>query len=237
MSRFKSALLAATILLGAGGIAFAQPKPTYDPAQLPAITGKVAQYLLGPRGDVDGLMLADGTEVHVSPGLSSELVFTVKPGDAITIHGLKAKAVPMVAAASITNDASGVTIAGRMGHAMHGGGASIEAQGVVKAALHEPHGEINGVLLEDGTVVRLPPPEARKLAAQLAIGQKLFARGTGVKSPLGEVIMASQIGPDATKLTDIAMPHWRGGEGMGGMPGHHMMGGHPAPNGAPPAPQ
>jgi len=63
MSRLKSALLAATILIGAGGFALAQTGPTYDPAQLPTVKGKVAQFTLGPRGDIDGLLLADGTEV------------------------------------------------------------------------------------------------------------------------------------------------------------------------------
>jgi len=69
--------------------------------------------------------------------------------------------------------------------------------------LHEARGEINGVLLDNGTVVRLPPPEAKKYAANLAIGQKLFARGFGVTSPLGTLVMARQIGADRTKLSDV----------------------------------
>ena len=45
--RLRSLLLAATLLAGAGGIAIAQvPSPTYDPQQLPAIKGRVAQYSL-----------------------------------------------------------------------------------------------------------------------------------------------------------------------------------------------
>src|SRR5580704_7774352 len=114
MSPLRISLLAATILAGAG-MALAQPAPTYDPAQLPAMKGKVAQYTLTPRGDVDGLILDDGTEVHVPPSVSTELVFAVHPGDAITIHGLKAHAEPMIAAASITNDASGITVMANVG--------------------------------------------------------------------------------------------------------------------------
>ena len=248
MTRLKSALLAATLLIGASGIALAQSGPTYDPAQLPAVKGKVAQYTLSPRGDVDGFLLDDGTEVHVMPMMSTELVFSVKPGDAVTIHGLKAKAVPMVAAASVTNDATGATVTGRMGHGGPERGASIEAEGVVKAALHEPRGGVNGVLLDNGTVVRLPTTEAKKYAAQLAVGQKLFVRGMGVTSPLGKVVVARQIGADRTKLSEVAMPRWGGHEGMmgghDGMMGEHhgkmggMMGGRPGmmgPGGAPPA--
>ena len=54
-------LLAATLFAGGIGAAIAQSTATYDPAQLPAIQGKVAEYSLTPRGDVDGLILADGT--------------------------------------------------------------------------------------------------------------------------------------------------------------------------------
>ena len=232
MTRFKSALLAATLLVSAGGIAFAQTAPTYDPTQLPAVKGKVAQYLLSPRGDIDGLLLTDGTEVHLNPMLSAELAFSVKPGDAVTIHGLKAKATPMVAAASITNDATGATVTGRMGRGAHEHGTSIEAEGTVKAALHEPRGEINGVLLDNGVVVRLPPAEAKKFAAQLAVGQKLYVRGFGAASPLGKVVMARQLGADRAKLSDVAMPSMH--ERMG-MMGHGMKGGHGPMGVKPPA--
>jgi hypothetical protein len=44
----------------------------------------VARYTLTPRGDVDGLLLSDGTEVHFPPHISAQLVYAIKPGDAIT---------------------------------------------------------------------------------------------------------------------------------------------------------
>ena len=76
--KLRYALLAATLITaGISGVALAQKGPVYDPAQLPEVKGKVAQYLLTPRGDVDGFLLADGTEVHVAPRLSTQLVFAV----------------------------------------------------------------------------------------------------------------------------------------------------------------
>ena len=211
MSRLKSTLLAATLLAGIGGIALAQQASTYDPAQLPAIKGKVAQYTLTPRGDVDGLILDDGTEVHVPPSASTELVFAVRPGDAVTIHGLKARAVPMIAAASVTNDATGTTVTAHIGHHMGGEAQPMQDNGKIKAVLHEPRGDMNGVLLEDGTVVRLPPREAERLGATLGVGQPLHVRGEGIASPLGKIIMARQVGPDQAHLTDIAAPRMHGG--------------------------
>ena len=93
-----------------GPAATIAPAPVYDPQQLPAINGTVNRYTLTPRGDVDGLILADGTEVHFPPHLSTQLVYAVKPGDAVTVRGLKALNIPLVAAVSITNGRSGQTV-------------------------------------------------------------------------------------------------------------------------------
>jgi hypothetical protein len=238
MPNLKITLLAASFLTAAlGGVALAQKGPVYDPAQLPEVKGKVAQYLLAPRGDVNGLILADGTEVHVPPQLSDQLVFTVKPGDAVTIHGLKAKAVPLVLAGSVTNDATGATVEGGP-HGPRGPGSVIEAEGRVKAALHTPRGDVDGVLLENGTIVRLPPPEAQRLTAHLQPGQTVFVRGIGTTSPLGTVVAAQALGADKDHVQAIAAPHpgpgerWHGqqhGPMMGGPDGHGPMMGGPQP--------
>ncbi len=243
----KMALLATALMTAAAAdVAYAQLGSTYDPAQLPTIKGKVVQYIPTPRGDVDGLLLDDGTEVQIGPGASTQLVFAIKPGDSVTIHGLKARALPMVAAASITNDATGVTVLG--GPHMHEH-TQVSVEGHVKAALHDPRGETNGVLLDDGTIVRLPPPEAKKLSDILAIGKDVVVQGEGYAGPIGKAVGAREIGPDAAHLTRISGPrpgwgmwmreHW-GHEhgpmhGAGGPDGHGPDGaGGPPP---PPPPQ
>lgn len=253
--RLRYVLLAATIAAGTGGVAIAQNAQnaaTYDPAQLPAMTGKVAQYSLTPRGDVDGLILQDGTEVHFPPHLGTELVFIAKPGDSVTIHGLKARNVAMVMAMQVTNDATSKSVTdtgpaggppprgdrgpgangpehGRgpgvpgMGHGpeMRGpdargpdrDGPVIKAQGVIKEQLHGPRGDLNGVLLQDGTIVRLPPPEAQSREAALAVGKTIFASGGGSESALGKVVAARMIGTSEQDATSI-MPR-REGRGPG----------------------
>ena len=248
--RVRFALLAATVIAGAAGAAIAQTAPIFDPAQLPATKGKVAQYSLTPRGDVDGLILDDGTEVHLPPHLGTQLVFAVKPGDQVTVHGLKARDVAMVQAMQVTNDAThqNVTDAGPPGPRGMGGiggpgvphgrehgpgfaaGQPIEDQGAVKAQLHGPRGDLNGVLLADGTIVRLPPREAQNLGAALAVGQPVFVRGNGVANGLGKVIAARAIGPNAQQLTEINGPMRHGGPD-GGRHGPRPGG----PDGAPPA--
>ena len=205
----RHALLAAALVGGTACVACAQDAVTYDPAQLPAFHGNVAQYSLTPRGDVDGLILTDGTEVHLPPHLGTQLVFAVKPGDAVTVHGLRARAIAMVQAMSVTNDATGnrVTDTGPGGPPGPGNPRqTLTAEGRIKAQLHGPRGDLNGALLEDGTIVRLPPPEAERLAADLTPGAPLYVQGQGFAGPLGRVIEAASIGPNQNQLAQIAAP-------------------------------
>jgi hypothetical protein len=202
-------LLIGTLVAGGASIAIAQDTTTYDPNQLPSIQGKVAEYSLTPRGDVDGLILTDGTEVHLPPHLGTQLVFAVKPGDAVTIHGLRARAIPMVQAMSVSNDATGNTVTdngpGGSGEP-RGAEQVLTAQGRIKAQLHGPQGDLNGALLDDGTIVRLPPPEAQRMAAELTPGAPLYVEGDGFTGPLGRMIAAQSLGPDPARLTRVAAP-------------------------------
>jgi hypothetical protein len=205
--RTRRSLPGAVLLLaGITGTAFGQAGPAYDPLQLPALQGKVAQYSLTPRSDVDGLILDDGTEIHLPPHLGAQLVFAVKPGDRVTVHGLKARAIAMMQAISVTNDATGATVTDNGPGGPPGPrdrGTDLSAQGHIKTQLHGPRGELNGVLLEDGTIVRLPPDEADRLAAQLAPGQPLYVEGNGIAGPLGKVIAAQEIGPSQSQLAQV----------------------------------
>ena len=230
MTRKNVLMLASAMVfagaLGAAGLAVAQPGPRgaggaaiYYPAQLPQTNGKVGQYLLSPRGDVVGLILADGTEVFVPPHVATQLVFAVRPGDAVTIHGVKARALPMLVARSVTNDATGANVLVTMGHGRGGGLAALEAEGKVAATLHTPRGEVNGVRLEDGTIVRLPPGEATRLAETLAPGKSIAVRGDGYAGALGRAIAARQIGADKASMKDVAGPH--PGERRFGRDGDH----------------
>lgn len=212
----RNALLIATMLAGVGGIAAAVgQEASTDASRLPAIHGKVLQYDLTPRGDVDGLILQDNIEVHVRPDLGTQLTALVRPGDAVTIHGLKARSAPVVQALSVTADDGGRTLTdtGPTGRpppphrpAPDADGASMQAQGPVRMLLHGPRGDLNGALLQDGTLVHLPPPEAARLAASLTVGHTLVAEGSGVRNALGTAIDAARIGPDASHLAEVAHP-------------------------------
>ena len=129
MSRWKAAVFggSAIFTINAGALAQNAPQPLpgqapaptvgqaplYDPQQLPAQRGQVQQFTLTPRGDIDGLILTDGTEVKTPPHLSTEIAYSVRPGDTVTIHGLRAAALPLVQAVSVTDEQTGRTVSGK----------------------------------------------------------------------------------------------------------------------------
>jgi hypothetical protein len=98
--RALAGALLITTMLGAGAAVYGQAgAPMWDASQLPETRGTVKQYTLTPRGDVDGLILSDGTEIKLPPHLTAQIVYAVRPGDAVSIRGLKARALPLVDAA------------------------------------------------------------------------------------------------------------------------------------------
>lgn len=239
---FRSVLLCALALLGLPGAAPAQtappspagpnpqlpaaPKPLYDPQQLPAYTGQVRQFTLTPRGDIDGMVLGDGTEIKTPPHLSTQLAYSIKPGDSVTVHGLHAASLPLVQAVSVTDDANGRTIIddGPPGPGRRPGappaspprGAAADAespisgltevQGRVRMVLHGPRGDANGALLDDGAILRLPPNEVSRLADLLQPGKTVVAEGAATVNALGKVIEVRQIGPSREQLGSVAAP-------------------------------
>jgi hypothetical protein len=210
----SAAVLAGAAVYGQGA------GPVWDPSQLPETKGTVKQYTLTPRGDVDGLMLNDGTEVKLPPHLTAQIVFAVRPGDAVSVRGLRARALPLVDAASVTNFVSGVTVTAN-GPPSGGPGRAITEttlSGKVAAVLHGKRGEVNGVVLENGTTLRLPPPEAERMQSLLQAGQAVAVRGTSLVTPFGTVVEVRAIGTSAEQLTELDVPPLRGGPGPKGGP-------------------
>jgi hypothetical protein len=231
---WKAALVGGTAILALTADALSQnpPQPPanqlapaagqtllYDPQQLPAQRGQIQQFTLTPRGDIDGLILTDGTEVKTPPHLSTQIAYAIKPGDIVTIHGLHAAALPLVQAVSITDDATARMVIdngppgpGRgptappppIATAMGAGGplpGLTEVQSRVRMALHGPQGNVNGALLDDGTIVRLPPPEAYRFASLLQPGQTVVAEGTELVTAVGKVLDAQQVGASREQLS------------------------------------
>jgi hypothetical protein len=213
MRTLLATCLALAACIGTGASAqVSAAEPLYDPTQLPIFHGTVQLFTLTPRGDIDGFVLQDGTEVKTPPHLTSDLAAAVRPGDKVTIHGLKAASLALIQAMSVSNDATGAAVIdagptpGRTPPATprREGDAPTEHDGSIRMVLHGPRGEINGVLLEDGTVLKLPPPEAARFTDVLARGRRITAAGIRYTMPSGSFVDLTALGPEGGPLRPIA---------------------------------
>ena len=117
-----------------------------------------------PKGEVDGFVLGDGTQVHVPPHQAAALaVFTARPGDTVSVQGRRAEGGSVIEAGLIRNQTSGVALENRGPRHERDGAGPGRVSGKVQFLLHGPRGEANGAILEDGTVLRPRPPRPSSL--------------------------------------------------------------------------
>jgi len=225
-------MLLATTAIGGGAAAYSQAMgPMWDSSQLPESRGTVKQYTLTPRGDVDGVILTDGTEVKLPPHLSAQTVFAIHPGDEVSVRGLRARALPLVDAASITNIATGKRVVDNGPPDRGGVNGEQVVSGRIAVQLHGKRGEVNGALLDDGTTLRLPPPEAERMQDWLRQGQTISARGDVLDTALGKVVDVRAIGASPEQMTEL-----RGPRPPGPKDGPDRRGPPPPPGFGPPPP-
>ncbi|HSU05007.1 MAG TPA: hypothetical protein VLI93_05505 [Acetobacteraceae bacterium] len=201
MHLLQPVLISAALVTGVASAAAPGPHSAMRTHEAASVQGRVVAYSLTSRGDVDGLILEDGLEAHIPPHLSAALVFTVRPGDAVTVRGTKGRNGPVIDASSITNDKTGQSV--QRATPAGQGDTGMQAEGKVKLQLHDPRGDVNGVMLEDGTQIHIPQSVAQGMSSALAPGQKLYAEGTGYSGPLGKSIAAREIGPDKASAATV----------------------------------
>ena len=236
-----------------------------DVAATPVVSGRIQRWLVNPNGEVDGLLLADGTQVGFPPHLSAGAQGALKVGDSVEVSGWRAPGVPVVRAASLKATASGRVVANqppaagavREPRAPRDPGAltAMNASGRVARILYTGRGDANGVLLDNGTIVRFPPHVGTAYAAALQPGSVLEARGWGTRGANGNALEATALGSSTDTMRELfagpgaqppqpAGPAPRGREGKEPSRGHRPppasapLGGQPTPPAAqvPPAP-
>lgn len=212
----RPAALAALLLLGTS--AFAQMPPPPPPAApvdattaAPVVAGRVQQWLVNPSGEVDGLLLADGTQVAFPPHLSASVLQTLKPGDNVQVSGWRAPNAPVVRASTLTATASNRSVTDqppalgspppppRDPRAL----SAMNASGRVARLLYTSRGDANGVVLDNGTIVRFPPHVGAQLATTLQPGSALHARGWGSRNAQGNALEATAIGSTADGMREL----------------------------------
>jgi hypothetical protein len=164
------------------------------------------------------VILADGTEVHLPPHLTAQLVDAVRIGDSVVARGYRSPTEPLVVAYSITHAFTGQNVVDN-GPPPPGsrppppppgtpapGAQQTTIEGRIQQQLYGPAGDINGALLHDGTIVRIGPREAYQVASLLTPGQHLAVQGWELTTPYGKVVDAQAVGPTAGQMVQVAPP-------------------------------
>ena len=184
-----------------------------DPAPPLALTGRVERFLIDIRGEADGLLLADGTEVRF-PAAAARIADAVKPGQDVRVHGHWAADGAMFAATSVETEAGGhVSLENPAPSSPSDdpgppaeGREPVEVAGVVRQALHGPEGEPNGALLEDGRIVHIQPRAAPLPEGIIEPGRELAATGESLTNALGVVVDATAFNVSLSPESDPPDP-------------------------------
>jgi hypothetical protein len=188
-----------------------------DPAPIEAtVSGRVVRWLPNPNGDVDGLLLSDGTQITFPPRLSARLTELVKLQDNVQVLGRRGANTKVMRATQIKIAKSGQTFSTEVavGDAprtplppvAHEALTAMTASGRIATLLFTDRGDANGVLLDSGAAVRFPPHVGTQLADDLKVGSTLYARGYGTRGAQGAAFEATRIGTSESDARDIFPP-------------------------------
>lgn len=176
------------------------------------ITGSVARYLITPLGDVEGIVLDSGAVARLPLHMGKDLVKVAKVGDAVSVEGVKDDQGTSFRAYSITDIKSKQIVVRRdkkwtevtMPKSLRSLGLKeLTANGAVQSILTGPHGEPQGVILDNGTIVRFGKNAVYAASAQMKVGAKLAAKGYGTENEYGRAIDATSIGDSPETMKTI----------------------------------
>ncbi|MCI2245146.1 hypothetical protein L3067_11095 [Xanthomonas sp. PPL568] len=227
----RSALALSLVLATAAATAVAQvpPPPPAPPAPPGApgapgappvaatpvgIDGTVERFMLNPNGDVDGFWLTNGTQVGFPPHLSADLQAAVRRGDAVNVQGYRLGDLAVLQAYTVTDRRSGKQVVDRPPNPATPPPAPpappaltpLQADGRIDRLIYGPRGETGGVLLSDGTIVRMPPHVAQQYPDLLRVGAPLSVSGFGVVTMIGRSLEATHLGRDRSSQHEVFAP-------------------------------
>jgi hypothetical protein len=231
MSRWPSGLTPLAALILALPFALSESK-----AQAPGFgetriaQGTVQRLTAAPMGEIDGAVLDDGTVIHWPPHLADRFSAIVARGDRIRAVGrmetgpagdthLEVQTVTNLRTNDLRENDAPAPGPGLRPEPLPppppGPGPGNDpittttrtAQGTVRRLTRAPMGEIDGAVLDDGTVIHWPPHLAERFTAIVAQGDRIKVSGWMEAGPAGdthfEVVTATNLRTNATTSNDV----------------------------------
>jgi len=198
LAKYIPVVMAALLTVSVGGNA----QPASADEQPTVIQGTIKRFIISPEGDVDGFTLADGTLVRFPAYLGPLFTAAFVPEDAVKVLGVR-DSVGNLEAQTINNPRDGQQIIDRplptdiprLPPPLRGVGLiRLSAQGPIAHITTAKHGEPDGVVLSNGTVIKLTPPTAKQFASLLHPGMAVSALGFGTRNNYGQALQATAFG-------------------------------------------
>lgn len=77
---------------------------------------------------------------------------------------------------------------------------------IVRVIHYGPRGEVNGAILEDQSIIRIPPHTANQIGSLLQVGQPISVVRYGAENEYGRVIEATSIGSPGKPMILVTDP-------------------------------
>jgi arsenical pump membrane protein len=162
-----------------------------------SVEGTVQRLFANPHGDVDLLLLSDGSAVRIPPMTSSAVAAKLRVGNTVHIEG---DALGAALHATQVRLSSGEVIATEPGappppplDAL----PRVDDTSTIVRVLTGPRGEVDRIILADGTIAHVPRRLAEQAASNLAVGARLHVEGEGGRYALGTSLRADTLRLDS----------------------------------------
>ena len=179
------------------------------------VKGTVKNFLMNPKGDVDGFLFDDGTQVNFPPHMSSQLTAVIAPKDKVEVKGIREndKVIKAKTVINIQTSKSVLETPPTTGPKDEGKNLSpppphqkpehapkhleglkqLSVHGEIQSQIFGHRGEVIGVVLTDGSIVRFGPRMLDDSKVKTDIGQSLQASGPGTKNSYGQALEATEL--------------------------------------------
>lgn len=180
------------------GFAGPQAKMVREASEkLTEIEGKVVRVTTAPKGEVDGVILEDGTWIHWPPHLADEYAPLAQPESRVQAKGRKEvnrEGKEWFETFTLTNQETKASYERedvgpppkRPHHGSRERSEKKTIEGTIRSFTTAPKGETDGAIFEDGTVIHWPPHREEEFVTLVKVGEKVQVTGWNERTPHGE---------------------------------------------------
>jgi hypothetical protein len=206
---FGPARLSAQPPTGGAVIGEKLPEKPGATAKSKVIRGVVKSFTTDPKtADINGMILEDGTRVRWWPHLAKRFTALVSKGDPVEVVGRtetidKVTALHALRITNLRNKAKGINDDTPPPPER---GVPKTVRGTVKRFTTLTNGEVNGMVLSDGSVVVWPAGQGKRFTGILARGDRAEATGRLTKArgeTVLEVTTVTNLSSKATREVDL----------------------------------